>query len=223
MPSKNPSKKAIPLKNLLRTLLRSVLLHDHLGVHPKEKTPINTKKFVRTPPRLDRNHAVDLFRLSRGNIPMHPTNSVIVGLSPSSGGELGEFLSQARKRHININFLVRLLLGRPREYPGDKPGLSLGQTHFVPGTRPGLLLVLHNGRPVCPRDLSAPKSRDSLRLRRRFLPLPEKSRDFLRPQDARFPLRIKSLANRDFSAMKTGKNDPRCGVPCDTLVCGNNR
>ena len=46
--------------------------------------------------------------------------------------------------------------------------------------------------------LSAPKSRDSLRLRRRFLPLPEKSRDFLRPQDARFPLRRKSLANRDF-------------------------
>ena len=34
--------------------------------------------------------------------------------------------------------------------------------------------------------LSAPKSRDSLRLRRagRFLPLPEKSRDFFRPQDS---------------------------------------
>ena len=37
MPSKNPSKKALPLKNLLRTLLRSVRLHDPLqvGVHPK--------------------------------------------------------------------------------------------------------------------------------------------------------------------------------------------
>ena len=23
--------------------------------------------------------------------------------------------------------------------------------------------------------------------------------------------------------MKTGKNDPRCGIPCDTLVCGKNR
>ena len=64
-------------------------------------------------------------------------------------------------------------------------------------------------------ELSAPKSRDSLRLRRRFVPLPEKSRDFLRPQDARCPLRRKAPANRDFSAMKTGKNDPRCGVPCD--------
>ena len=52
--------------------------------------------------------------------------------------------------------------------------------------------------PVLRPDLSAPKSRDSLRLRRRFLPLPEKSRDFLRPQDARFPLRRKPLANRDF-------------------------
>ena len=29
---KNPSKKALPLKNLLRTLLRSVQLHDPLGV-----------------------------------------------------------------------------------------------------------------------------------------------------------------------------------------------
>ena len=28
---------------------------------------------------------------------------------------------------------------------------------------------------------------------------PEKSRDFLRPQDARFPLRRRSLASRDFS------------------------
>ena len=34
MPSKNPSKKALPLKNLLRTLLRSVRLHDPLGVRP---------------------------------------------------------------------------------------------------------------------------------------------------------------------------------------------
>ena len=50
---------------------------------------------------------------------------------------------QARKRHININFLVRLRLGRPpvclrdqprfsprftQWSPWDKPGLSLGQT-----------------------------------------------------------------------------------------------
>ena len=34
MPSKNPSKKALPLENLLRTLLRSVRLHDPLGVRP---------------------------------------------------------------------------------------------------------------------------------------------------------------------------------------------
>ena len=34
MPSKNPSKKVVPLENLLRTLLRSVRLHDPLGVRP---------------------------------------------------------------------------------------------------------------------------------------------------------------------------------------------
>ena len=53
--------------------------------------------------------------------------------------------------------------------------------------------------------LSAPKSRDSLRLRRRFSPLSKKSRDFLRPQDARFPLRRKSLANRDFFCEGNGQ------------------
>ena len=30
-----PSKKHLLLENLLRTLLRSVLLHEPLGVHPK--------------------------------------------------------------------------------------------------------------------------------------------------------------------------------------------
>ena len=35
-PSKNPSKKHLPLKNLLRTLLRSVRLHDPLGVRPRK-------------------------------------------------------------------------------------------------------------------------------------------------------------------------------------------
>ena len=35
-PSKNPSKKHLLLKNLLRTLLRSVRLHDPLGVHPRK-------------------------------------------------------------------------------------------------------------------------------------------------------------------------------------------
>ena len=49
----------------------------------------------------------------------------------------------------------------------------------------------------CP-GLSAPKSRDSLRLRRRFLPLPRRIARFLRPQEARFALRRKSLANGDF-------------------------
>ena len=55
---------------------------------------------------------------------------------------------QARKRRINIHFLARLLLGRPRECRWDKPrfspyftqwkpSLSLGQTQFVPGTIPG--------------------------------------------------------------------------------------
>ena len=48
-------------------------------------------------------------------------------------------LSQARKRHINMNFLVRLPLG------GDDPGIA-------PGTHPSFLLILHNGSPVCPRN-----------------------------------------------------------------------
>ena len=67
-------------------------------------------------------------------------------------------------KHININFLVRLLLGHPGNVPGtnracprDKVGLSQGQTQvfsllytveaqFVPGTNP-----------VCPRDIPGTK------------------------------------------------------------------
>ena len=73
-------------------------------------------------------------------------------------------LDQARKRHININFLVRLLLGHPGNVPGtnrvcprDKVGFSQGQTQvfflfytaesqFVPGTNP-----------VCPWDIPGTK------------------------------------------------------------------
>ena len=39
------------------------------------------------------------------------------------------FITQARKRHININSFVQLVLGRPRVCPGDFTG-------FVPGTNP---------------------------------------------------------------------------------------
>ena len=46
---------------------------------------------------------------------------------------------QARKRHINMNFLVRLLLGHHGNVPGtnrvcprEKVGLSQGQTRFSP-------------------------------------------------------------------------------------------
>ena len=78
--------------------------------------------------------------------------------------------NQARRRHININFLVRLLLGHPGNVPGtnrvcprDKVGLSQGQTQvfflfytaeaqFVPGTNP-----------VCPWDIPGTKgARQSL-------------------------------------------------------------
>ena len=46
-----------------------------------------------------------------------------------SRGSLDLRMSQARKRHMNINFLVRLPLGRPPvcpTNPWDKPGMSLG-------------------------------------------------------------------------------------------------
>ena len=76
--------------------------------------------------------------------------------------------SQARKRHINVTFFVRLVLGRPRVCPGDftgfvpgtnrvkpwdKPGFSPyftqwkpGKPGFVPGTNPGLSLGQTWGR-----------------------------------------------------------------------------
>ena len=55
---------------------------------------------------------------------------------------------QARKRNINTNFLVP-----------TKPGLSLGQTHFVPGQAQVLSLFLHNGSPRGKPRLSLGQSR----------------------------------------------------------------
>ena len=54
------------------------------------------------------------------------------------------------KSLININFFVRLVLGRPRVCPGDFTG-------FVPGTnpvktwdKPGFSPYLHSGSPISP-------------------------------------------------------------------------
>ena len=62
-------------------------------------------------------------------------------------------LVQARKRHININFWVRL------------PRLSLGQSGFVPGTKPGFSLFytkmdaqfVPGTNPVCPWTIPGTK------------------------------------------------------------------
>ena len=47
---------------------------------------------------------------------------------------LGSGVASGKKMAHKHNFVVRLPLGRPRDCPWDKPGLSLGQTQFVPGT-----------------------------------------------------------------------------------------
>ena len=67
-------------------------------------------------------------------------------------------------------------------------------------------------------ELSAPKSHEPLRLRLRFLPLPEKSRNFLRPQDARFPCDRKSPA-KGHSLCNYRENDPHCGNSLQYLCC----
>ena len=59
-------------------------------------------------------------------------------------------LTQASKRHININFFVRLVLGRPRDCPGDFTGFVPGTNPVKPGTNPGFLLILHSGSPISP-------------------------------------------------------------------------
>ena len=77
---------------------------------------------------------------------------------------------EARERHINRNFSVRLRLGRLRMCPWDKPSLSLGQTQhfylfntvevqlsqgptqFVPGTSPE---SKGGGQSLCVKSLCA--------------------------------------------------------------------
>ena len=60
--------------------------------------------------------------------------------------------TQARKRHININFLVRLRLGRPRVCPWDKPRLSQGQTEVFSLFYTVDAQFFLGTNPVCPWD-----------------------------------------------------------------------
>ena len=59
-------------------------------------------------------------------------------------------VNQARKRHININFLSGWSWDDPGFVPGISPGLSLGQVWWKAGTNPGFLLTLHSGSPISP-------------------------------------------------------------------------
>ena len=60
------------------------------------------------------------------------------------------FLSQARERHININFFVRLVLGRPRVCPGDFTGFVLGTNPVKTSDKPGFSPYFHSGSPISP-------------------------------------------------------------------------
>ena len=88
-PSKNPSKNHILLENLLRALLRSVRLHDPLGVHPNygsafptseipEKEPWSARKFPERCPGL----AFSFPRTARE--PKGPPPSVRTKIMPAS-------------------------------------------------------------------------------------------------------------------------------------------
>ena len=68
-----------------------------------------------------------------------------------NGQNVYRHLSGKKKAHKHKLF-GPVALGTPRECPGDKPGLSPGQSGFVPGTNPGFLLTLHSGSPECPWD-----------------------------------------------------------------------
>ena len=70
---------------------------------------------------------------------------------------------QARKRHINIIFFVRLVLGRPQVCPGDftgfVPGTNPVKTWDKPGFspcstqwKPDFTVFVPGTNPVCPRD-----------------------------------------------------------------------
>ena len=56
----------------------------------------------------------------------------------------GSLISGKKKAHKHKLF-GPVALGTPRECPGDKPGLSPGQSGFVPGTNPGFLPRGHSG------------------------------------------------------------------------------
>ena len=93
-----------------------------------------------------RGSSQSLFLLNSGRFPLQFWTLVRVKLSKSL---LPKFFPYP-KRHININFLVRLVLARPEVCsrdnpvcPWDEPSLSLGQTQVF-------LLILHSGSQVSP-------------------------------------------------------------------------
>ena len=130
----------------------------------------------------------------------------------------GNFTDMVFPAERTLFFQVSIKLAHPFPAPELRTRIKNGHEDFSENYYAIVLLVRQGV------VLSAPKSRDSLRLRRRFLPLPGKSRDFLRPQGARFPLRRRNRYETAISsANKMGKNGSRCGIPCDTLVCGKNR
>ena len=64
-----------------------------------------------------------------------------------SHGQFKKTQNQSGKRHININFLVRLGLGRPRDCPREEPGLVPGTNPLCPRDKPRFSPYLHNGSP----------------------------------------------------------------------------
>ena len=75
---------------------------------------------------------------------------------------MSDSVIQARERHININFFVRLVLGQPRVCPGDftgsVPGTNPVKTWTNPGFspyftqwKPDFTGFVPGTNPVCPR------------------------------------------------------------------------
>ena len=76
--------------------------------------------------------------------PPHSVNVCVYPVHPTPA------LIKARKRHININFIVRLVLGQPQVCPGDFTGFVCGTNSVKPWTNPEFLLILHSGSPANP-------------------------------------------------------------------------
>ena len=149
-------------------------------------------------------------------------------------------ITQARKRHTNINFFVRLVLGRPRVCPGDFTGFVLGTNSVKTRDKPWFSPYFTQGKPGKPGFVpGSRRAAQKVYVKKVYVPFSlanitfENSHQALRPRwpgtsvkTAKMPKSASGRVRKVFSALRS--ESPKtvsctvrncvlgCFAPCET-------